>query len=141
VIGEGGAKQKLINVIEELKCTNIKLIAPVNRKKLKEFYAKADFFLLHLNDFVAFKKVLPSKIFELGAMDKPIIAGVAGFAGKFVSEHVSNCILISPCDYETCANKLKEFPYKREKRLDFIHKYKRQNINQKMAESIKSYIG
>lgn len=140
VIGDGGAKQKLTESIAELGCRNIELIDPVSRTKLKEYYAKADYFLMHLNDFEAFKKVLPSKIFELGAMDKPIIAGVGGFAGRFVEENVSNCILVNPCDHETCANKLENYTYKREKRTDFIKKYRRDNINTKMAESIKSVI-
>jgi glycosyltransferase involved in cell wall biosynthesis len=140
VIGDGGAKQKLIESIAELGCRNIDLKDPVSRTKLKEYYAKADYFLMHLNDFEAFKKVLPSKIFELAAMDKPIIAGVGGFAGRFVEEHVSNSILVNPCDFETCANKLESYTYKRETRFDFVKKYRRDNINTRMAESIKSVI-
>lgn len=140
VIGDGGAKQKLITSINELGCENIELIDPVSREKLKEYYAKANYFLMHLNDFEAFKKVLPSKIFELGAMDKPIIAGVGGFAAKFINENVSNCILVNPCDYETCANDLENYIYKKETRIDFIKKYRRDSINKLMAGSIISLI-
>jgi hypothetical protein len=95
---------------------------------------------MHLNDFDAFKKVLPSKIFELAAFDKPIIAGVGGYAAKFVRENVSNTLLFEPADHQTMVALLKEYIYKREVRTEFVDKYKRKAINEAMAESIISYL-
>ena len=49
-------------------------------------YDKASILFLHLNDYEAFYKVLPSKIFEYATTGKPIIAGVNGFAKDVISK-------------------------------------------------------
>jgi len=140
VIGDGGAKQKLISSIKEFNCKNVILKNPVSRKQLLQEYQKADFFLIHLNDFVAFKKVLPSKVFELGAFNKPILAGVAGYAAKFIKENIPNVILFYPCDVKDCTNKIKKYKYQKVERKNFIEKFRRSNINAEMAKSIISYL-
>ena len=136
IIGDGGAKGKLIDQIEKTGSTNIELIEPLSRAALKEFYMKSDFLFLHLNDFKAFEKVLPSKIFEYGAYDKPIIAGVAGFASYFIQENLENYILFAPGDAETLVSKLKSFEFKNQRRSAFIFAYSRKSIMEKMADSI-----
>jgi hypothetical protein len=140
VIGDGGAKSKLVSKLRDLDCKNIEIINPVSREYLMEYYHNSDYFFMHLNDFNAFKKVLPSKVFELAAMNKPIIAGVGGFAADFIHKNVSNTILFKPCDYESCASQLEKYTYKRVIRSDFIEKFKRSNINKEMASSIVSLL-
>ena len=140
IIGDGGAKEELINKLDELNCSNVFLSNPISRKQLLERYKKADFFLIHLNDFEAFKKVLPSKIFELGAYNKPIIAGVGGYAAEFIKENVTNVILFNPCNVNECTMKLKKYKYQYIKRTEFIKKFRRAKINKEMAESIVAYL-
>ena len=53
---------------------------------------------LHLGAHAAFEKVLPSKLFEYAALGKPVLAGVAGFAARFVREEISNAAVFPPCD-------------------------------------------
>ncbi|HTN39091.1 MAG TPA: glycosyltransferase family 4 protein [Arachidicoccus sp.] len=140
VIGDGGVKQKLIDSINEYGVTNVELSGPVNRKELLEIYNQSDFLFIHLNDYEAFKKVLPSKVFELGAYDKPIIAGVAGFANKFIEENISNRILFLPGDVKDMVRQLKSYDYRNEYRAKFVSEYRRSNINSKLAESMLSYL-
>lgn len=140
IIGDGGAKGKLLKAVEEFQVSNVTFEPPMNRSKLIERYKEADFLFMHLNDFDAFKKVLPSKIFELAASDKPIIAGVGGYAAKFVRENVTNALLFEPTDYHAMATLLKEYSYKREERREFINKYKRKAINEAIAQSIITYL-
>ena len=140
IIGDGGAKEKLKHRIEELKCSNVILRDPISREQLLTEYHETDFFLIHLNDFEAFKKVLPSKVFELGAYDKPIIAGVSGFAAKFISENMTNVLLFNPCDVDNCTAQLINYKYKIVERAEFISKFRRKNINIEMAKSITSYL-
>jgi len=52
---------------------------------------------LHLNAHAAFEKVLPSKIFEY-AHGKPIWAGVAGHAARFIASEVPNAAVFAPCN-------------------------------------------
>lgn len=140
VIGDGGAKNVLEDEIAKLGVKNVDLMPPVTRERLLEIYNGSDFLFLHLNDYVAFEKVLPSKIFELATYDKPIIAGVGGYANKFITENVSNTILFTPCDVEAMVSGLQNYTYINEKRTDFIAKFSRDNINREMAKSILSYL-
>ncbi|WP_295795878.1 glycosyltransferase family 4 protein [Mucilaginibacter sp.] len=140
VIGDGGVKQKLLEGLKAENVTNVELKEPVSRKELLEIYKKSDFLFLHLNDYDAFKKVLPSKIFELGAYDKPMIAGVAGFANQFINENVPNHILFLPGDVDGMVSQLKNYTYTTGFREDFIRKFKREQINTEMAKSILAYV-
>ncbi|NRF39204.1 glycosyltransferase family 4 protein [Pedobacter foliorum] len=136
IIGDGGVKQKLIDEIERLQLTNVELRKPVARKELLKIYDDSDFLFLHLNDYDAFKKVLPSKIFELGAYDKPIIAGVAGFANQFIDENIPNRILFLPGQVDEMVRQLGEYKYHTAFRNEFKAKFKRDVINTLMAKSI-----
>jgi len=140
IIGDGGAKKKLLNEINRYKVKNIEIKKPVNRKELIEIYNRSDFLFMHLNDYDALKKVLPSKLFELAAFDKPIIAGVAGYAYKFIADNISNSILFPPGDVDEMVKQLNNYIYHNEFRLQFLDNFKRDTINQKMASSILSYL-
>lgn len=140
LIGDGGAKRKLVEELERLAVKNVEIVPPVKRDELLKIYDNSDFLFLHLNDYDAFKKVLPSKIFELGAYDKPIIAGVAGFANEFIENNISNKILFLPGDVSDMVSQLESYTYKNEVRTKFIEKYKRAAINREMALSIVKYL-
>jgi hypothetical protein len=140
IIGDGGAKQKLVQEIKNLGIDNVEIIAPIKRHQLVEIYNKSDFLFLHLNDYKAFEKVLPSKIFELAAFDKPIIAGVAGFSYQFISENISNVLLFSPGNVIEFVEIIHNYKYKNEYRTSFVEKFKREAINENMAASIINYL-
>lgn len=140
IIGDGGAVKELQSELNKHQVENVELRKPVKREQLLDIYAKSDFLFLHLNDYNAFKKVLPSKIFELGAYDKPIIAGVAGFANQFINEFISNKILFFPGDVDGFVQQLQTYIYHVEFRKDFLDKFKRESINKEMAASILGYL-
>lgn len=142
IIGDGGAKKALISKIEEYAVENVILHNPVNREKLIEEYQHADYLFIHLNDYKAFEKVLPSKVFELGVFNKIIIAGVAGYARQFFQENLPSTILFAPGDYEEMVRLMKSNTNKpiQEKRDQFIENFNRTKINTSLAESILSYI-
>lgn len=136
VIGDGGTKILLEDKIKELGVDNIEILKPVKRDELIKYYQKSHFLFLHLNDLEAFKKVLPSKLFEYGAFNKPIIAGVAGYAAEFISNNLTNYILFNPTNVDDFVNQIKNFEIKYELRDKFIAKYSRSNITKHLADSI-----
>jgi glycosyltransferase involved in cell wall biosynthesis len=140
IIGDGGAKHKLERALSKHKINNVSLRNPVKRNELIEIYGNAGFLFLHLNDYKAFEKVLPSKIFEYAAFDKPIIAGVGGYAYKFLEQNVSNVILFSPSNASEMIDKLNVYKYENHTRIEFIKKFKRVNIDKEMAKSILKYL-
>lgn len=134
IIGDGGKKDTLIASINEHK--NVEILLPVDRFKLVEKYANADILFLHLNKFSAFEKVLPSKIFEYAATGKPILAGVSGYAAKFLQEEVENAEIFSPGDVEGAIAAYDKLKLVDTDRSNFIDKYSRQKISKLMALDI-----
>jgi len=137
VIGDGGRKNKLVEAIQKEKLQNIKLIEPVSRKELIAFYAKSDYLFLHLNNYKAFEKVLPSKLFEFAATGKTILAGVNGFAKEFIEQNVDNAWVFEPCNVQDFIEKYAQSTSKDVRRKDFIQKYRRTKIT---AEMVKSFL-
>ncbi len=135
IIGDGGTKRKLVERIEELNLTNIKILPPMERDMLIIEYQKTDYLFLHLNKYKAFEKVLPSKIFEYACFNKPIIAGVSGYAAEFIKENLNNYILFDPGDSNNLIKKIESYTYKVEERKEFKKKFSRTRINNKIVES------
>jgi len=136
VIGDGGRKAQLENALTSNGVTNVKLLPPVNRDELITCYQQADILFLHLNDYPAFKKVLPSKIFEYAAMGKPVWAGVSGYAAEFLNAEVENAAVFEPGNHQQAIQLLDSLDMTLTKRDDFITKYSRANIMSKMAKDL-----
>lgn len=145
LIGDGGAKKKLEKRIEQLDVSNVVLKEPVKRNEVIEEYKKADILFIHLNNLQVFRKVLPSKIFELALVEKPILAGVQGYARKFLEEKVDGVFLFNPSDVEGLLqqiNNIEKFNENEEQidNSDFSKEYDRRSINRELSASILSYI-
>jgi len=136
IIGDGGMKNELEEQLKKEKINNVEIIPPTNRKGLISYYHSTHFLFLHLNDYKAFKKVLPSKIFEYGSTDKPIIAGVSGFAAEFIENNLTNYILFPPGDAKGFVLLLKNYTFEYTERIEFQKRFARSNINMEMAKSI-----
>lgn len=136
IIGDGSAKRQLQESINSKKLSNVELLNPVRRDQLLDYYADSDFLFLHLNDYEAFKKVLPSKLFEYGAIDLPIIAGVAGYAAEFIESEIVNHILFQPGNVEDFQRKFEKYQYRKVARDNFVENYSREKISEEMAKSI-----
>jgi glycosyltransferase involved in cell wall biosynthesis len=105
VIGDGGARLRFLESTRGL--PNVHWQAPVDRQQLHDLYQKADVLFLHLNDLPAFRKVLPSKLFEYAATGKPMLAGVAGYAADFLRT-VPGVWVFTPCSLDAAAQCLTE---------------------------------
>jgi len=136
VIGDGGRKEALRKALEAAGTGNVELLPPVEREVLIKTYREADVLFLHLNDYDAFKKVLPSKLFEYAAVGKPIWAGVSGYAAEFVRSEISNSAVFHPCDATDAERVFADLDLKTAPRVAFLKKYARSNIAKKMAEEI-----
>lgn len=136
VIGDGGLREKFEDSIIGSECNNIELLLPVRRNELIEIYQAADILFLHLNDYEAFRKVLPSKLFEYATMGKPIWAGVSGFASQFISNNIENAAVFSPCDVSEATASFEKLKIMTVPRKDFVEKFERKKIMKKMGKDI-----
>lgn len=136
LVGDGGRKPQLLDAVRGV--NNVKVLDPVKRQELLSMYMSSDVLFLHLNDYPAFKKVLPSKIFEYAATGKPILAGVAGYPAKFLTSEVDNVAVFPPCDANAASKALQSLSMDTIARMDFVERFKRENIMKEMAKSIVS---
>lgn len=136
VIGDGGRLTSLKDAINASKCNNVDLLNPVKRDELINIYQSADILFLHLNDYDAFRKVLPSKLFEYAALGKPIWAGIAGYAAEFVTEHIENASVFAPCNVDAAVEALQRLEISMTPRAAFIDRFSRANIMRDMAADV-----
>ena len=138
IVGSGSQINELCRSIDLFQCKNVEIIPAVSRPELIKNYQEADILFLHLNDFKAFQKVLPSKIFEYAATKKLIIGGLSGYAEKFISSKMSGVLTFEPCnidEFSKILNDLEE-PELIFDRSNFFQEYSRKNIMEAMAEDL-----
>jgi glycosyltransferase involved in cell wall biosynthesis len=136
VVGDGGRAQELASALKVSGCKNVVLLQPVKRDELNAIYQSADVLFLHLNDFDAFKKVLPSKVFEYAATGKPIWAGVAGYAAEFVTTRIENSAVFYPCNISAAVSSFDDLEILTRQRTDFNSEFSRDKIMRKMATTL-----
>lgn len=136
IIGAGGALNELAKALSALKVTNVELLPPVRRDALVFYYQNADILFLHLNRFDAFRRVLPSKLFEYAATGKPIWAGVSGYPAVFAKKNIANVAVFLPCDVEGALISLQELDLGDVCRSEFVEVYSRAKIQKAMAREV-----
>jgi glycosyltransferase involved in cell wall biosynthesis len=138
VIGDGGRRAALADALKVAGVNSVDLYGPVPRAQLFEHYAKADLLFLHLNNFPAFLKVLPSKIFEYAATGKPVLAGVGGYAAKFISENIAGSAVFAPCEVDgmvSAIDALLADPVATDREV-FRKTYARESIMDRLAQDV-----
>lgn len=138
LIGDGGRRTRLEKALSDAGCRNVELQEPVTRDELIAIYRQADILFLHLNDYPAFRKVLPSKLFEYGALGKPILAGVAGYPASFINEHLDNAQVFPPCDVEQAVEVFFKLRAETVPREAFTACFARERIMHEMASDVLS---
>tara|TARA_X000000950_G_scaffold229307_1_gene277105 strand:- start:5835 stop:7007 length:1173 start_codon:yes stop_codon:yes gene_type:complete len=138
IIGDGSERRQLDDAIKEHNITNVEIFDPLPRSELIKHYQEAEILFLHLNSYNAFKKVIPSKVFEYAATGKPILAGVSGYAAYFLSQQVSGTSVFNPNDFQSLKVALNHIleDEKHYSRKSFISTYSRKHIMKKMANDI-----
>src|SRR5690606_9736033 len=86
-VGDGAHKKYLKSLKESLNLENVTMLDNVDKTQVKDYISILDIGLVNLKKSDTFKAVIPSKIFELCAMHKPILIGVEGEAQKIVENY------------------------------------------------------
>src|SRR5579872_4478324 len=136
VIGDGGRRSVLEAAIASAGVDNVEIREPVPRSELLDAYRSADILFLHLGAYAAFEKVLPSKVFEYAALGKPVLAGVAGYAARFIREEVVNAAVFAPGDVTEAVRAFESLEIVDRPRPEFVVKYARANIARAMADDV-----
>lgn len=86
-IGDGAMKKEALRIAEELGVENATFLESVLKSEIPSYISITDAALVPLKKSDTFKTVIPSKIFENAAMQKPIFLGVDGQAREIVDAY------------------------------------------------------
>lgn len=93
-VGDGAVKERLLEITGELKLKNVIFHDSVERTLTPLYYSMADACLVPLKNIHGFETFIPSKMFEIMALKRPILASVRGEAESILKK--SQGALISP---------------------------------------------
>ena len=84
MVGDGADKARLVAMRETMGLENVRMIGQQPKDKMPLLWGLSSVSLVLLKKSDLFKKVIPSKIFESMAMQRPIILGVAGESREII---------------------------------------------------------
>jgi glycosyltransferase involved in cell wall biosynthesis len=86
LVGSGGERAHLLDLKDRMGLTNVAMLDQQPKERMPRFWGLTDVALVLLARSDLFKTVVPSKIFEAMAMERPIILGVEGESRAIIEE-------------------------------------------------------
>ncbi|SFV63026.1 Glycosyl transferase, group 1 [hydrothermal vent metagenome] len=86
-IGDGAMKESIVQLSKELALQNITFLDSISKSDVPRYLSICDISLAPLKNEGNFRTVIPSKIFEAAAMEKPTLLGVRGQAQKIIEKY------------------------------------------------------
>jgi colanic acid biosynthesis glycosyl transferase WcaI len=100
VIGEGAEKDRIVNLAVARGLTNVQFLGQQPREKIPAYVSAADLCLVMLKKTELFKTVIPTKLLEYMACERPVIVAVDGQARQIVEEAQAG-VFVEPEDVES----------------------------------------
>jgi glycosyltransferase involved in cell wall biosynthesis len=98
-VGEGAEKQKLVQLASKLGLPNVTFLPSQPRDAVRGWYNLADVVLVPLRNIPLFETFIPSKMFEILACARPILASVRGEA-RAILERSGGALVVDPEDVD-----------------------------------------
>jgi glycosyltransferase involved in cell wall biosynthesis len=102
LVGDGAERETLLKEKERLNLTNLLMLPLQPKDKMPQFLAASDACMVLLRKDDLFKSIIPSKIFEIMAMERPIIIGVDGESREII-EAAESGVFAEPENHEQLA--------------------------------------
>ena len=102
LVGDGAERDGLLIAKEKMALNNLLMLSQQPKNKIPEIIAASDGCMVLLKDTPVFRTVIPSKIFEAMAMQRPIVLGVEG-ESKAIIERGQCGLCIEPENDEQLA--------------------------------------
>ncbi|MGH7483588.1 MAG: glycosyltransferase family 4 protein, partial [Longimicrobiales bacterium] len=94
LVGDGKEKPRVERRAAELDVPNLSIHPPIEKARTRAFYNDCDFCLVPLAPVPIFSETVPSKLFEILACERPVVASVTGEAARVVE--ASGAGLVTP---------------------------------------------
>jgi glycosyltransferase involved in cell wall biosynthesis len=86
LVGDGKEKRRVIEHASALGLWNVTIHPPIEKDLTPAFYNVCDVCLVPLAPIPIFQETVPSKLFEVMACERPLVASVAGEAARVVAD-------------------------------------------------------
>ena len=84
--GDGAERDRLLQCVRDMQLPNLVMLDQMPKRKMPAIWSRVQLSLILLKKSDTFKSVIPSKLFESFAMNKPIILGVEGESARILAE-------------------------------------------------------
>jgi glycosyltransferase involved in cell wall biosynthesis len=101
-VGAGAEKNKLVERAREMQLPNVRFLPSQPRPTVPGWYNAADVVLVPLRNISMFETFIPSKMFEILACARPIVASVRGESRRIL-ERSDGALIVDPEDVEGIA--------------------------------------
>ena len=141
IMGDGAKKHELLKLKDKLGLENVSILDGVDRSLVPTYLSICDYSIVNLKKSDEFKKVIPSKIFESIALNKPVLLGVEGEA-KILIDKYEVGVCYEPENKESFINALQTISALDTKKVKgnctkMIKDFDRNSIAKKMLNFIK----
>jgi colanic acid biosynthesis glycosyl transferase WcaI len=90
--GDGADREALQRQVDELGLQRVRILPPISKDKTRAFYNSCDACLVPLAPFPVLQETIPSKVFEVMACERPVIASLAGEGARIVQSSQSGLV-------------------------------------------------
>ncbi|MEB2340165.1 MAG: glycosyltransferase family 4 protein [Nitrospirales bacterium] len=104
--GDGAERERLLSLRDQLALTNVVMLEQQPKERMPWLWALCHVSLILLKKSELFKTVIPSKLFESMAMEKPIILGVEGESAEILQAAKAGFCIEPENDEELAARML-----------------------------------
>ncbi len=147
MVGEGPEKEVIRALVKRYSLDNMLLLPGQPRETIPSFLSAADVSLIPLKKIDLFKTVLPSKLFDAWACERPVILSVDGEA-RTILQAAQAGVYVPPEDPESLAQaliKIKDDPAARQQmgsngRIYTVKHYSRQVLAKQLVDILEDII-
>ncbi len=86
-VGDGAQHLAIVRMVKRLKLDNVRFVRTVAPNEVPDHIACCDALLVPMKRTTTLSDTMPSKIFEIAAMERPIVIGAEGIAAELVESH------------------------------------------------------
>jgi len=115
LIGEGAEKDRIVELAAARRLSNVKFLGQQPRERIPAFVSAADLCLVMLKKTDLFKTVIPTKLLEYMACERPVIVAVDGQTRQLVEEARAG-VFVPPEDSQALAQAICELARDPERR-------------------------
>jgi glycosyltransferase involved in cell wall biosynthesis len=86
-VGDGAQHHSIVRMVKRLKLGNVHFVRTVAASEVPDHIACCDLLLVPMKRTGTLTDTMPSKIFEIASMERPIVIGAEGIAAELVEDH------------------------------------------------------